>query len=155
MASTSPRNRGFESSGSQCQAHPSAMACSGSNHNPPPLSSLSKIERMANMRDKGVPFFLFLWQCSSRYSNRSSLRIKIGRVEPHSELANHAYIGPGHECLHKFLDLGSSNNTKIVEQIRFGHANTAVNNGETIEGLVRNDVELMCLHKSIVILFGS
>ena len=66
---------------------------------------------------------------------------KISGVEPHSELADHTDIGASRKRLHKLLGPGASDGAKVVDEIGFGHADTAVDDGQGVGGLVRNDVD--------------
>ncbi|MNE61448.1 hypothetical protein D3C80_1566630 [compost metagenome] len=65
---------------------------------------------------------------------------QVCRVETNTELTNQGHISTSLQSLHKVLCSRSSNSTQIVNQISLGHTNTAINEGQGLVVLVRNDL---------------
>ncbi len=67
---------------------------------------------------------------------------EVRRVESHTELSNHGNVRAGRQCLHEGLGSGFGNGAQIVDQIGLGHANARVFNGQSVIGLVGNELDL-------------
>ncbi|OUS43379.1 hypothetical protein BE221DRAFT_119690, partial [Ostreococcus tauri] len=65
---------------------------------------------------------------------------KVGGVETDAELADHGNVGARSERLHECLGTGSRNRTEVVDQISLGHTDAAVDDGQRVVRLVRDDV---------------
>jgi len=66
---------------------------------------------------------------------------KVGRVETDTELANHGHISTSSEGLHELLGPGPGDGPQVVDEVGLGHADAAVDDGESVGGLVRDKVD--------------
>ena len=66
---------------------------------------------------------------------------QIGRIETHTKLTNHTHITRSSlKRLHKGLSTWTSNSTQIVNKISLCHSNTRITNGQSLVGLISNDL---------------
>lgn len=66
---------------------------------------------------------------------------KVGGVEPDTELPNHGHIGAGGKRLHELLGPRPGDGPEVVDEVRLGHANAAVDDRERVGRLVGDDVD--------------
>ena len=73
------------------------------------------------------------------------MKCGVRRTESNTKLSNHAHISPCLRRLHKLLCTRPCNCPQIVHQICFGHANTAIDEGESFVDLIghQQDEELL------------
>jgi len=67
---------------------------------------------------------------------------QVGRVETHTELANHTDVSAGRDGLHEGASAGLGNRTQVVDQIGLLHTDTTVDDGQGVVGAVRDDSDL-------------
>ena len=72
----------------------------------------SNSERATGLRLPNVLFIIIVLG-----GNNDLLCNEVSRVEPHTELPNHAYISTSLQCLHELLGPGPRNGTQVVHQI--------------------------------------
>jgi hypothetical protein len=70
-----------------------------------------------------------------------SLSDKIGGVETDTELTNHADIGTSGDGLHETSGSGLGDGTKVVAEVRLGHTDTGIVDGEGVVDLVGDDLD--------------
>ena len=66
---------------------------------------------------------------------------QVRGVETHSELTNHGDVSTGRESLHEGLGPGLGDGAQVVDHVSLGHANTGVNDGESLGISVRDDLD--------------
>ena len=71
---------------------------------------------------------------------------QVGRVESHTELANHRNISTSLEGLHEGLCAGLGDGSQVVDQVSLGHADTGVLDGQGLGLPVGGDLdeEFLC-----------
>ena len=75
-------------------------------------------------------------------NNSDLLGNEIGGVETDTELTDHANIGTSSDGLHETSGSRLGNGTKIVDELSFRHTNAGVMDGQSVVGLVWNDLDL-------------
>merc|ERR1712211_190874 len=60
------------------------------------------------------------------------VRHQVGRVETYSELTNHADVSSCSQSLHEGLGAGLGDGSQVVDHVRLSHANTSVNDCESL-----------------------
>ena len=67
---------------------------------------------------------------------------EVGGVEPDTELADHAEVSAGLEGLHEVLGAAARDRSEVVDEVSLGHAETGVDDGEGLLGLVRDELDV-------------
>mmetsp|Transcript_22345 Transcript_22345/g.44750 ORF Transcript_22345/g.44750 Transcript_22345/m.44750 type:complete len:398 (-) Transcript_22345:262-1455(-) len=67
---------------------------------------------------------------------------QVCRIKSHSELSNHGNVRSGRESLHEGLGPGLGDGSKIIDEVGLGHADAAVFDGQSVVGLVGDELDL-------------
>merc|ERR1719284_190629 len=67
---------------------------------------------------------------------------KIGGVESNAKLTNHGNISSSREGLHECFGSGLGDGSKVVDHVSLGHADTRVNEGESLGVNIRDNLDV-------------
>lgn len=70
---------------------------------------------------------------------------QVGRVEAHAKLSDHADVGTGRQRLHEGLGARLGDCSQVVDEVRLGHADAGVDDGEGAGVFVRDDLNVQVL----------